>query len=64
LGHGKYSNKFVLVDTAGFDDANTTKQEVLQMINEWMTKTFVGLSRGIVITLRTAGSGGLASPSS
>jgi hypothetical protein len=33
LGHEKYSNRLVLVDTPGFDDANKTDQ-VLQMINE------------------------------
>jgi hypothetical protein len=28
LGHKKYGNKLVLVDTRGFDDANKTAQEV------------------------------------
>ena len=44
LGHATYGNNLVLVDTPGFDDTNKEDKEILEMINQWMKKVYVGLS--------------------
>jgi len=43
LGHPKYADKLVLVDTPGFDDTNKSDKQILDMISQWMTKTYVGV---------------------
>src|SRR5436853_7638035 len=44
LGHEKYRDKLVLVDTPAFDNDNKTDKQVLEMISEWLEKTYVGIS--------------------
>jgi GTPase Era involved in 16S rRNA processing len=49
LGHEKYGNKLVLVDTPGFESEDTSLK-VLENISVWMTRTYVGVSHsGLVI---------------
>ena len=41
--HPKYANRLVLVDTPGFDDTNKSDKEILQMIGDWLKKTYFSL---------------------
>ena len=38
--HPKYANRLVLVDTPGFDDTHKSDMEILQMISDWLKKTY------------------------
>jgi len=38
--HPKYANRLVLVDTPGFDDTEKSDVEILQMISDWLKKTY------------------------
>lgn len=38
--HPKYGDRIVLVDTPGFDDTSRTDKQVLQMIGDWLQKTW------------------------
>ncbi|KAF8811037.1 hypothetical protein BYT27DRAFT_7185147 [Phlegmacium glaucopus] len=38
--HPKYANRLVLVDTPGFDDAEKSDMEILQMIGDWLKQTY------------------------
>ena len=38
--HPKYVNRLVLVDTPGFDDTHKSDMEILQMISDWLKKTY------------------------
>ena len=38
--HPKYANRLVLVDTPGFDDTHKSDVEILQMISDWLKKTY------------------------
>lgn len=38
--HPKYANRLVLVDTPGFDDTEKSDMEILQMISDWLKKTY------------------------
>lgn len=42
--HPKYANRLVLVDTPGFNDTDKSDMEILQMISDWLKKTYVLLS--------------------
>lgn len=42
--HPKYANRLVLVDTPGFDDTHKSDMEILQMISDWLKKTYNLLS--------------------
>ena len=40
----------VLVDTPGFDDTNKTDREILSMIADWLTTTYVySLSKSLLL---------------
>jgi predicted GTPase len=41
MNHPKYGSKLVFVDTPGFDDTNKSDKQILEMISQWMTKTYV-----------------------
>ena len=41
--HPKYANRLVLVDTPGFDDTHKSDMEILQMISDWLKKTYIFL---------------------
>ena len=43
LNHPTHRNKLVFVDTPGFDDTNKSDKQILEMISQWMTKTYVGV---------------------
>jgi len=43
LGHEKYGNKLVLVDTPGFDNTHESDKQILEMIGRWMITTYVGV---------------------
>jgi len=40
LGHEKYGNKLVLVDTPGFNATYNSDKQILEMISKWMAKTY------------------------
>ena len=39
--HPKYANRLVLVDTPGFDDTHKSDIVILQMISDWLKKTYI-----------------------
>jgi len=43
LDHERYGSRIVLVDTPGFDDSTRTDKQILDLIGEWLTKTYLGL---------------------
>ena len=40
LKHPTHGNKLVFVDTPGFDDTHKSDKQILEMIGQWMTKTY------------------------
>lgn len=43
LGHAKYGNKLVLVEIPSFGLSNTSDWKILEIVSQWMTKTYVGI---------------------
>ncbi|KAF9533604.1 P-loop containing nucleoside triphosphate hydrolase protein [Crepidotus variabilis] len=39
-GHSNYQDRIVLVDTPGFDDTYRSDMEILQLIGEWLKRTY------------------------
>ncbi|KIM49707.1 hypothetical protein M413DRAFT_21870 [Hebeloma cylindrosporum] len=54
LDHEKYGSRVVLVDTPGFDDSSRTDAQILELLDEWLRKTYEKrvLLSGIVYTHR------------
>ncbi|KIM49709.1 hypothetical protein M413DRAFT_114611 [Hebeloma cylindrosporum] len=54
LDHEKYGSRVVLVDTPGFDDSSRTDALILELLDEWLRKTYEKrvLLSGIVYTHR------------
>ena len=41
LDHERYGSHIVLVDTPGFDDTKRTDAQILELIGDWLKKTYV-----------------------
>ena len=41
--HPSHGDRLVLVDTPGFDDANKSDFEILDMVSKWLQKVYVVL---------------------